>query len=218
MRGYFFDGPGHVAEVFGAVGAEGLDVFKRADGRVDLRAFAGDKLEVDPHGRKGEQQVGEDDGGIDAEALGGGNRHLRGNLRGTADVEQAMVLADSHVLRHIATGLTEEPDRRAVDGTTQAGTDETARGRRGFSNSRATRGKFLHGSSLALVTSPRRRRVPLGPYRDLRKARPLGSQVFACSPYMMHCRMAALQDRHISGVDLNGRLLQSRTPPCFLVV
>ncbi len=39
VRGYFFDGLGDVGEVFGAIGAEGLDVLEGADGGVDLRGL-----------------------------------------------------------------------------------------------------------------------------------------------------------------------------------
>ena len=37
-----------------------------------------------------------------------------------------MVLADGHVLRHVAAGLAKEPDGSAVDGEAEAGTNETA--------------------------------------------------------------------------------------------
>jgi len=33
---------------------------------VDARAFVGDELEVEAHGREGQKQIGEDDGGVDA--------------------------------------------------------------------------------------------------------------------------------------------------------
>ena len=93
---------------------------------MDLGAFVGDELEVEAHGGEGQQQVGEDDGGVDAEALGGGDSDFGGDLGGAADVEQGVVLADGHVLRHVAAGLAEEPDGGAVDGEAEAGTNETA--------------------------------------------------------------------------------------------
>ena len=130
--GDLFDGAGDVEEVVGAVGAEGLDVLEGADGGVDDGAFAGDELEVEAHGGEGEQEVGEDDGGVDAEALGGGDGDFGGDVWGAADVEQGVVLADGHVLRHVAAGLAEEPDGRAVDGLAEAGADEAAGSRRGW--------------------------------------------------------------------------------------
>ncbi len=93
---------------------------------MDLGAFVGDELEVEAHGGERQQQVGEDDGGIDAQALGGGDGDLRGDLRRAADVEQGVVAADGHVLRHVAAGLAEKPDGSAIDGETEAGTNETA--------------------------------------------------------------------------------------------
>ncbi len=88
MFGDFFYGVGDVEEVVGAVGAEGLDLFEGADGVVDYGAFAVDELEVEAHGGEGEQEVGEDDGGVDTEALGGGDGDLGGYAGGAADVEE----------------------------------------------------------------------------------------------------------------------------------
>ena len=126
MGGDFFDGAGDVAEFFGAVGAEGADLLGGADGVVDYGAFAGDELEVEAHGGEGQQEIGEDDGGVDAEAFGGGDGDFGGDVGGAADFEEGVVLADGHVLRHVAAGLAEEPDGSAVDGLAEAGADEAA--------------------------------------------------------------------------------------------
>ncbi|HLI78110.1 MAG TPA: hypothetical protein VKV02_14285, partial [Acidobacteriaceae bacterium] len=48
-----------------------------------------------------------------------------------ADLEQAVVLADGHVLGHIAASLAEKPHGGAVDGLAEAGADEAAGGVRG---------------------------------------------------------------------------------------
>ena len=95
-------------------------------GLVDDGAFAVDELEVEAHGGEGQQEVGEDDGGVDAEAFGGGDGDFGGDVGGAADVEQGVVLADGHVLGHVAAGLAEEPDGGAVDGLAEAGADEAA--------------------------------------------------------------------------------------------
>ena len=121
-----FDRLSDVAQFVDAVGLEGFDLGGGADGGMDLGAFAGDELEVDAHGGEGEKQVGEDDGRVDAEALGCGDGDLGGNLRGAADLEQGVVLADSHVLRHVAAGLAEEPDGGPVDGLAETGAHEAA--------------------------------------------------------------------------------------------
>ena len=126
VGGDFFDGVGDVAEVVGAVGAEGADLVERCGGGCGLGAFVGDEFEVEAHGGEGEQEVGEDDGGVDAEAFGGGDGDFGGDVGGAADVEEGVVLADGHVLRHVAAGLAEEPDGGAVDGLAEAGTNEAA--------------------------------------------------------------------------------------------
>ena len=126
MGGYFFDGLGDVAEVFGAIGAEGADLLGRTDGGVDDGTFPVDELEVETHGSEREEKVGEDDGRVDAKALGGGDGDFGGDVGGAADFEEGVVLADGHVFRHVSAGLAEEPDGSAVHGETEAGTNETA--------------------------------------------------------------------------------------------
>ena len=103
------------------------DLFVGADGLVDYGAFAVDELEVEAHGGEGKQEVGEDDGGVDAEAFGGGDGDFGGDRGSAADFEEGVVFADGHVLGHIAAGLAEEPDGSAVDGLAEAGADEAAR-------------------------------------------------------------------------------------------
>ena len=93
-------------------------------GRGQGLPFAVDEFEVEAHGGEGEEEVGEDDGGVDAEAFGGGDGDLGGDGWGAADVEEGVVLAHGHVLGHIAAGLAEEPDGSAVDGLAEAGSDE----------------------------------------------------------------------------------------------
>ena len=122
----FFDRPGDIEEFIRPVGTEGAGLVGGAEGGVDLGAFVGDKLEVEAHGSEGEQEVGEDDGGVDAEAFGGGDGDFGGNFRGAADFEEGVVLADGHVLGHVAAGLAEEPDGGTVDGLAEAGTNKTA--------------------------------------------------------------------------------------------
>ncbi len=117
---------GDVLKLFGAIGAERLNVLEGAHGSVDHGTFAGDKFEVEAHGGEGKKEVGEDDGGVDTEALGGGDGDLCGDLGLAAYVEQRVVLADGHVLRHIASGLAQKPDGRAVYGEAQAGSYKAA--------------------------------------------------------------------------------------------
>ena len=78
------------------------------------RPLAGLKLEVQAHGLQRQQQVGKDDGRVHAQLLGGGDGDLGGQLRLLADFHQGVVLADVAVLLHVAAGLAQKPDRRAV--------------------------------------------------------------------------------------------------------
>ena len=78
-----------------------------------------------------QQQVGEDDGGVDIELLGGGDGDLGGKLGLLADFEQGVMFADRLVLSHIAARLAQKPDRRTIDRAAQAGTDEAGSGGEG---------------------------------------------------------------------------------------
>ncbi len=126
MFSYFGDCLRDVVEFVGAVGSEGFDVGERANGVVHHGAFAVNELKVEAHGGEREQKVGEDDGGVDAEALGGGDCDLGGDCWGAADFEQGVVTPDRHVFGHVAAGLAQKPDGGAVHGLTKTGTDETA--------------------------------------------------------------------------------------------
>lgn len=126
MRDNFFDGLGNVVEVVGAIGAECADLFERANGGVDDGALACEEFEVEAHGSEGEEEIREDDGGVDAETFGSCDGDFSGEVRSVTDFEQGMMLTNGHVLRHITAGLAKEPDRSAIDGLTKAGSDETA--------------------------------------------------------------------------------------------
>ena len=57
---------------------------------MDDGAFAGDELEVEAHGGEGEEEVGEDDGGVDAEALGGGDGDFCGDFWGVRQISSSV--------------------------------------------------------------------------------------------------------------------------------
>ncbi len=175
MGGDLADGFGDVRELGGAVGAEGADLLEGAEGLVDDGALAVDELEVEAHGGERKEQVGEDDSGVDAEALGGGDGDLGGDGGRAADVEEGMVLADGHVLGHVATGLAEEPDGRAVDGLAETGSDEAGGAvgahfkrlapRIGFSglvDVRTRRSRYPQKSAFPTFLSDIRMNVPCG--------------------------------------------------------
>ena len=141
------DGVGNVGQLGGAVGDERIDGFGIAERLVDDGAFALLEFKVEAHAIEREEQVGKDDGGVDAELFRGGDSDFGGKLGAPADFEERMMAADFHVFGHIAAGLAEEPDGGTVDGLAQAGADETrGRGGRGDIGSCGKHGATFEGS------------------------------------------------------------------------
>ena len=102
------------------------DIFRGPHGMMDHGTLAGLEFEIEAHGLERQQQVGEDDRGVDAELLGGRDGDFCGELGLLADFHQRVVLADVAILLHVAAGLAQKPDRRAIDGAAQAGADKSA--------------------------------------------------------------------------------------------
>ena len=87
-------------------------------------------MEGQAHDFERQQQVGKDDGRIDAEGFRGRDGDLGGELGLLADLDERMLFADGAVFGHVASGLAHEPDGRAVDRLRLAGFDEAGfRGR-----------------------------------------------------------------------------------------
>ena len=72
---------------------EPLDRGSRIDRLVDHRPDALDELDVDAHPEDGGHDVGEQDGGVDAEPAHGLQRHRRAELGRPRDLEEAVLLA-----------------------------------------------------------------------------------------------------------------------------
>ena len=101
----------HIAELGVHVeGGQSLDIGGIADRAVDVRAFACREAQAEPQRLEGQQDVGECDRGIDAEARDGLQRDLGGELGIMAQVEDGMALPELAVLRHVPTRLPHEPD------------------------------------------------------------------------------------------------------------
>ena len=100
---------GDVSQFGGAIGAQKLHVFRGAEGLLDHRPFARGEMEWQAHDLQRQQQVGEDDGGVNLEELGGGDGDFGGQFRLLADFDQRMVLADVAVLLHVTARLAHEP-------------------------------------------------------------------------------------------------------------
>jgi len=118
-----------IAKFGGAVGAELGDVLLGADGLFDYRAFSSGEVERQSHDFEREQEVGEDDGGIDLQNFSGGDGDFGGEGGLLADFEQRVLLANGTVFGHVASGLAHEPDGSALDGLGFAGANEDGIGR-----------------------------------------------------------------------------------------
>ncbi len=71
------------------------------------------------HGFEGQEDIGEDDGGIDAQAQGL-EGDLHGKFRGFAQLQHGVFRAQFAIFGHISSGLAHEPHRSAVNGLTAA--------------------------------------------------------------------------------------------------
>src|SRR6185436_19963486 len=116
--------------------ALGLDRLERRDVRLggdripDRRPLVLHELDVDPHRLRQEQDVAEDDRGIESGELADRlERDLCGELRGAADVEDRMLEPQRPVFGHVAPRLAHEPDRRAVDRLLAEGFEQSHRSR-----------------------------------------------------------------------------------------
>ena len=118
------DRVGDIAKFGGAIGAQHLHVFGGAHRLLDHRPFAGGEMEGQAHDFERQQQVGEDDGGVNLEELGGGDGHFGREFGLLADFDQRMMLADVAVFLHVAASLAHEPNRSGLDRKPLAGADK----------------------------------------------------------------------------------------------
>ena len=95
--------------------SQGLDVGERSDGVMDHRSLARHEVDLDPHRHQRQQDISENDRGVQVEPLERLERDAGGQLGLGADVEEAMLLANLPVLGQVSPGLTHQPHRRAVD-------------------------------------------------------------------------------------------------------
>ena len=107
--------------------AQRLDVGGAPNGLVDHGADVLDELDVDAHAEDRQHDVREHDRGIDAVHADGLERDLGAELGLTADLEQAVALADLTVAGQRAPRLAHEPDRSPLDRLQARGSDEEGR-------------------------------------------------------------------------------------------
>ena len=108
--------------------AQPIDVVGTADRALDLRPFALDEVEGQAHRLERQQQIGEEDRGVDVDAADRLQRDLGGEVGLPADLQQRIPLAKRAVLGHVAAGLAHEPDRRGVHRLAPAGLQESGVG------------------------------------------------------------------------------------------
>ena len=106
--------------------AHAVYVPRVADGVVDDGAFAVGEFEFEPHRRDDEEDVGEDDGGVNAEAVRGVDRDFGGDIGALAHFEERMLRAHVAVLLHVTPGLPHQPDGRVGHLLAAAGAHEGA--------------------------------------------------------------------------------------------
>ena len=92
-----------------------LHVGRRPDRIEDRRPLALYEIEIEPERSEGQQEIGEEDGGVDLDDIHRLERHRDGELRLAANLDQREALAQGAVIRHVASGLTHEPHRSHVD-------------------------------------------------------------------------------------------------------
>src|SRR4030095_1456779 len=92
--------------------AEPIDVGGAAHRPVDDGSVTLGELQADAERLEDEQDVGEDDRGVDPELLDGHHRHLGGGIGRLAELEEPELLADGAILRLVASRLPHEPHRR----------------------------------------------------------------------------------------------------------
>ena len=126
MGGNLANGLRDIAQLGGAIGAQPVDVRGRANRGMDHRTLGRLEGEIQAHALERQKKVGKDDGRVDVQLLGGGDRDLGGELGVLADFEQRMMPPDGLIFRHVPARLAQEPDGGAVDRLPQASAHKTA--------------------------------------------------------------------------------------------
>ncbi len=88
---------------------------------LDHRTRVVCKVEADAHALEGQEDVGEDDGGVELEAGHRLESDLGGDLGPPAQLDEAQPLTDRPVLGQVAAGLPHKPDRGGIDRLAEAG-------------------------------------------------------------------------------------------------
>src|SRR5439155_25766882 len=92
---------------------ERRDVATLADAGAHLRP--GVELDRNAHGHERDQDVREENRGVEGEAFDRLRGHLRAQFWRAADLEEGVLLTDRAVLGQVAAGLQHDPDRSLLD-------------------------------------------------------------------------------------------------------
>lgn len=95
---------------------------------VPAEGGGGVVVEGEAEGFEGEEDVGEEDGGVEVEVLDGAEGGFAGEAGDFAEVDEGMLAAEVLVMGMVATGLAHEPDRGAVGVAALEGGGEEAHG------------------------------------------------------------------------------------------
>ena len=101
-----------------------IDVRSRSHRVVNDRPFALGKFELKPQRLEDQQDVGEQNRGVDAQHFGGGDGHFRGQVGPFAQLEERNFRANGPILGHVPAGLPHQPDRRDVRRLAPAGLEK----------------------------------------------------------------------------------------------
>ena len=98
------------------------------NGVLDGRAFAANEIEPDAHRFERQQEIREENRGVDVDPANRLQRDFGRQIGRAAQLEQGVAFAQRAVLAHVAPGLAHEPDWRGVDGLEAAGSEKTGTG------------------------------------------------------------------------------------------
>ena len=93
-------------------------------GPRDHGSFAARELEPDAERFDDQQDVGEENRAVDAQALDRLERHLRRRVGVPAKLEEREALTQRAILRQVASGLAHQPDRRVRGGLPSRGAQQ----------------------------------------------------------------------------------------------
>ena len=109
MFGYQAHGFGNESEIEGTISAKAGYFGFLAQRFVDDWALSGGEMDGQAHDFQRKEQVGEDDGRVDAQLLGRSDSDFGGQFRLLADFDQRILFANGPILRHVTPGLAHEP-------------------------------------------------------------------------------------------------------------